>query len=330
MFYEFAVAPDLVALWCNRDGYNGFLKQFGIDKKRIVSRFPKKWEVSVEDAFRRLHPNPTHLQTARKTEIIAILKRRMVKRGSKNYVHDVSWLENAENEHLERPFKGIVADANPRNVPSVTVITCADEILARLEEFPGSCDAARTPDALVAPIAPILRCCEFSIFVDPYFDTSLRFLEPFQLRLQVLMNERYGSAAPKVELHTSIERHFKPSDPRNPSLEATEATRMMNSFQSRLPRVIPRGLSVKVVIWKERQRGQKLHNRYLLTDIGSVSFGTGLDCNDEAFHRDQPQGQSDDIFCLSEESHLKRWDEYFFAPAFDKVTEAAITGSHVQ
>jgi len=324
MFYEFAVDPELVTFWCNLEGYTGFYMQFGIEKKRIVSRFPKHWERSVEDAFLKANPCPTQMQSFRKTEIISMLKKRIVKRGSRNYVPTLPWLENAEKENLTRPFKGILSCSNPRNASSVKVITCADDILIRLEDFPGSCDAARTPDALVAPIAPILRCCEFAVFVDPYFDTSLRFLEPFQRRLQIIMQERYGCASPKVQLHTAIERCFKPSDPRDTSLEVREAARLMKGFQDKLPEVIPQGLSIRVVIWKERPRGQKLHNRYLLTDIGSVSFGIGLDCNDEAFHQSLSQGQSDDIYCLSEDHQDKRWCEYISAPAFDKVDEAVI------
>lgn len=329
MFYEFAVDPELVTFWCNREGYSGFLKQFGIEKKRIVSRFPKQWERRVEEAFRTTIPNPTTMQSFRKTEIISILKKRMVKRGSRNYAPADPWLLNAEQEHVVRPFKGIISGANPRNNTSVTIVMSAEDILEKLEEFPSSCDASRAPDALVAPIAPILRCCEYAIFIDPYFDTSLRYLDPLERRIKVLTCERYGSAAPKIELHTSIERCFRPADPRDHLLETREATRILEGFKRFIPAVIPQGMSIRVVIWKERPRGQKLHNRYLLTDIGSVSFGTGLDCNTEAFHQTLPQGQSDDIFCLSEEVHIKRWNEYLSAPVFDKVAEDFIVGTLV-
>lgn len=318
MFYEFAVDPDLVTLWCDREGYAGFLKQFGIERKRIVSKFPKDWVRHVEESFANSYPQPSIQQSLRKTEIISILKKQMVKRGSGNYAREKAWLENAENEHDIRPFKGILAISNPRNSSSVTILGNAEDVLMKLDEFPSSCDAERTSDALVAPIAPMLRCCEYAIFVDPYFDTSPRFTEPFKKSLQILANERYGSSSPKVELHTSIERCFGPRVPRDANLETREAKEIVNKFQNKLPEIIPRGLTVKVVIWKERLRGQKLHNRYLLTDIGSVSFGTGLDCNHESFHRIEPQGQSDDISCLSADAHNKRWSEYVSSPAFEQ------------
>ena len=34
---------------------------------------------------------------------------------------------------------------------------------------------------------------------------------------------------------------------------------------------------MKVRRLKQKQDGEKLHNRYILTDLGGVTFGTGLD-----------------------------------------------------
>lgn len=321
MFYEFAVDPQLVCLWCDRNGYQGFMRQFGMNAKRIPSRFPKKWEVEIEKYFNSSYTAPTFNQILRKTEIISMLKKRMVKRGSKNYDPEKTWLENAEQEHLLRPFKGIIAVANPRNSQAVTVLSSADDILEGLPELPGSCIVPRTSNDLANSVASLLRCCHHVVFVDPYFDLVQRFLEPFENCLKTIMDERYGSASPKIELHTSIERFYKATALRNPELEVKDAFSLIKKLQEKLPEVIPRGLSVRVVIWKEKPRGQKLHNRYLLTDIGSVMFGTGLDCNKEL-----NQGQTDDIACLSEESHKIRWDEYVEGRAFEMVSDAIIAG----
>jgi hypothetical protein len=37
------------------------------------------------------------------------------------------------------------------------------------------------------------------------------------------------------------------------------------------------GVSVEFVRWRQKAGGDKLHNRYVLTDIGGVSLGVGLD-----------------------------------------------------
>jgi hypothetical protein len=328
MFYEFAVDPELVTFWCNKEGYKGFYSQFGIDTRRIVSQFPKNWKEHIHTAFVAAYPNPSINQKQRKTEIIEILSKRMVKRGSKNYNPTDQWLVNTEREHSERPFEGIIASNNPRKSQFVTVIQTADDLLERLPTIPSSCTAPRTPDDLVKPIAPLLRCCHHAVFVDPHFDNSPRFLDPFSKCLEKMVCERYGSGSPKVELHTSIERCFKNyKGIIDEGVEKVAALKLIKLFEECLPKIVPTGLSLRVVIWKERPRGQQLHNRYLLTDIGSVTFGTGLDCNSEAFHWTLPQGQSDDIACLSEAAHKKRWEEYIEMPAFKKVDEVTIIGN---
>ena len=61
-------------------------------------------------------------------------------------------------------------------------------------------------------------------------------------------------------------------------------------------------LTLTVYRWKEREGGEKLHNRYILTGIGGVSFSTGLDEGD--------LGQTDDVSRLSADTYSQRWDDY--------------------
>lgn len=321
MFYEYALEPEVVAQWCDRAGFAAFMQRFGIDARRIVSRFPKRWERGVEDAFLRKYPTPSLMQKERKTQIISHLTKRTVRRGSINFETSSTWLENAEKEHLERPFGGIVAGANPRHHAAVAVVCSADDILERFDQAPpGTREVERTAVDMAAALSPLLRCCEHAVFVDPHFDAKRRFLEPFRLFMEELVAKRVTTSTPKTELHVAVENQV------NPALEMQRANERLANLQRALIDIIPRGHSVHVVVWRERMRGQKLHNRYLLTDIGSVSFGIGLDCNEESFNPNMPQAQTDDISCLSEEHQDKRWCDYKSVPAFDKVAEAVITG----
>lgn len=321
MFYEFALEPGLVAHWCDRDGYGAFMKRFGINARRIVSRFPKCWVREVERAFIQKYPNPSFAQTQRKTQIVTFLTKCMVKRGAANYDGTVTWLENAESEQGRRPFSGIVAGDNPRRHPAITVIHSADDILERFDLMPpGSCVVNRTARDMASAVAPLLQCCNYAVFVDPYFDSKQRFLEPFRLFMEELVCNRVATSTPTTELHLAVNNQL------NPAMELQEATQRLTALQRYLPDLIPTGHNVKVVVWRERLRGQKLHNRYVLTDIGSVSFGVGLDCNEESFHQTLVQSQTDDVSCLSETHHDSRWSEYVLAPAFDKVADAVITG----
>ena len=321
MYFEYALEPELVAQWCEQNAYSAFMQRFGIDARRIVSRFPKKWEKAVDDAFIQKYPSPSFVQKKRKTEIIGYLTKRMVRRGSINFDNGFSWLENTEKEHVVRPFSGIIACANPRRHPAIAVVCSAEDILDRFDQpHPSAREVERTAIEMASALSPLLRCCEYAVFVDPHFDAKRRFLEPFRLFMEELVTKRVTTSIPRTELHIAVENKL------DPPLEIRRANERLASLQRTLPDVIPFGHPVRVVVWRERLRGQKLHNRYLLTNIGSVSFGIGLDCNEESFNPAHPQAQTDDINCLSEEHQDKRWCEYIAAPAFDKVAEIVITG----
>jgi hypothetical protein len=84
-----------------------------------------------------------------------------------------------------------------------------------------------------------------------------------------------------------------------------------------LPRIIPRGITVLLKRWRqnERGRGQLLHNRYILTDIGGVSFGAGLDANLRNSDRDADdislnELDTDEVTLLDRETYDLRWDQY--------------------
>jgi hypothetical protein len=72
--------------------------------------------------------------------------------------------------------------------------------------------------------------------------------------------------------------------------------------QSKLPQLIPTGLNVEFKRWKQRQGYEKLHNRYILTNLGGVSFGVGLNTGEE--------GESDDLTLLARDQYMKRWEQY--------------------
>jgi hypothetical protein len=322
MFYEYALEPELVAQWCDRAGFAAFMQRFGVDARRIVSRFPKRWERGVDDAFLRKYPTPSLMQNQRKTQIISHLMKRTVRRGSVNFETDIPWLENAEKEHGERPFNGIIAGANPREHTAVAVVCSADDILERFDQsFPSSREVERSAAEMAAAISPLLRCCDYAVFVDPHFDAKRRFLDPFRLFMEELVIKRVTTTTPRTELHIAVENML------DPALELRRANERIASLQRALSSILPSGHSLRIIVWRERLMGQKLHNRYLLTDIGSVSFGIGLDCNEDSFNPSYSHVQTDDIHCLSEDHQDRRWCEYISTPAFDKVVEISITGS---
>ena len=117
--------------------------------------------------------------------------------------------------------------------------------------------------------------------------------KPFLTRLN---KERPIGPPEAVEIHTGL--HGATTD------------YLKESFE----KFIPAGLSVTLFQWQERPGGQKLHNRYILTDLGGVSFHHGLDAGAD--------GETDDITRLDREQYLIHCKQYDIkCPAFDHAAD---------
>ena len=56
----------------------------------------------------------------------------------------------------------------------------------------------------------------------------------------------------------------------------------------------------------EKQGGERLHNRYILTDLGGVTFGIGLD--------EGADGGTDDLALMGRGQYELRWSQYVGNP----------------
>jgi len=327
MISEFALEPELVATWHDRKKFLFFEEKFGARTGRIVSAFPKKWKRLVWKVFDEGSHGQDQNARKRFDALLSSLSENMVKRACA-FPEIKVWLERAEAEHAERPFHAIVATQNPRNHKQIII---ADELIEKgdnLWQMTDNSPVRRTAAELVTAVAPVLRVCRQIIFIDPYFKPKeSRFSKPMAGFLEKIWNNRYGAAEPQVELHTSVDRYFRGYErgaERNPEEERRVCDNLKREIQSRLPQIIPRGKKMRVFIWKQREQGEKLHNRYILTEACGVLFGIGLDKAE-----DLETLETDDLQILTP-SHLTfRWKEYKDSPAaFDSVVEPfELTGS---
>ena len=65
---------------------------------------------------------------------------------------------------------------------------------------------------------------------------------------------------------------------------------------------------------KEKNRGEALHNRYVITELSAISLGIGLDETNE--------NEKDDVNLLAEESYQLRYSQYVELLAFDLIDQA--------
>lgn len=319
MICEFALEPELVATWHDRKEFLFFDEKFGLRTGRIVSAYPKKWITQVWRAFQD-SPDAQNQNAQRNLDaLLRDLTQNMVKRRS-TFTEIPQWLDRAETEHAERPFHAIVARENPRAnghvIPAKGLIAEGHPRWVVPDHPP----VARSAVELVTAVSPILRSCRHIVFIDPYFDpTKQRFMEPMTAFLQEIWTNRYGAENPRVELHTGIDRFFRQHEQgqnRNSDEERRVCANLVFEMKRRLARIIPTDKGVHLRIWKQREHGQKLHNRYILSEFCGVAFGTGLDQNDN-----QENIETDDLHMMDAAKFAIRRQEYLGnPPLFDQVT----------
>ena len=292
MIHEYALEPELVASWHDRMRGRFFIDKFGLGTGRIVSRYPGSWKRQVWDEFEKTFsgsPGEKEQARGRIEELIKRLATAMTKRpGLPGDGPD--WFANAEKEHERKSFHAILARDNPHHNTGVIRVDDILEYKAKAWNVPeGAILVSRTAEEMAKCVAPMLSCATKILFVDPYFRaTEERFRKPLAMFLQNVDTQALKRGA--IELHTA-------DRDKAPSWQVFK-----QECKDNLPSLLPADVLLTVYRWKNREGGEKLHNRYILTDIGGVSFNTGLDEGDS--------GTTDDVSRLGANTYAKRWNDY--------------------
>lgn len=301
MIAEYALEPEMVAAWC-RDHYKClfFKSQFGSAHGRLLSKYPKKWPSKVWESF----GTGSDMDKARLTELLVRLQDTMIKRKDFIWNSADSWIDNASAEHIRHPFRAIMARNTPGNRPEILSEDAIAATPCPRWDNPHGITVIRNAPEMAGAVQQMLARCRWVKFIDPHIWPGK---SSYQNSLRAFMRILAGSRP--VGPPESIEIHTKQLD--------TAGDIILNSFQE----VISNGLKVTLYQWRERPGGQKLHNRYILTDLGGVSFHHGLDTGAD--------GETDDLTRLDLDQYLFRCKQYDpAAPAFDSAAASlTITGT---
>ena len=282
MIYEYALEPEMVATWCTKQNYRFFIREFGLGNGKVVSRYPKNWVKMVYDSY----DGTSQMDRKRLVELLARFKKTMVKR--KDYCWDKSqgsWLENCLLEQGRYNFHVIMVKSNPENRPGIIGEDDIETPDCTGWNTPHGITVHRKATEMTRGVESVLRSCRWVKFIDPHISPGRpNYQSSFRSFLKILGSKRPVGPPEVVEIHTRL-------------FEGKEEY-LLESYK----RIIPKGLKVTVFQWKERPNGQKLHNRYILTDLGGVSFHHGLDTGKE--------GEIDDITLLNLEQYNLHCSQY--------------------
>ena len=297
MIREFALEPGLVGTW-TEDQALYYRSQFSMDGGRVVSRWPAQWRKEVLTAFNESEYARSTRRRKQLNLFLRKLKGRTIGRteGEPSVNETSGWLAGALREHERCPFRAILAASNPGGHSDVLLHDGIDE--HPLWQVPRGLPVDRRAEAMADAVASTLRLSKRIVLVDPYFRPkrrkNLQVLESFCERM---FRNRPGPPPEQLTILTEF------------SCKRGKDGYFRDACRSELPGRVPEGLRVVVQRLQRREGRDQMHNRYVLTDLCGIQFGTGLDTGSA--------GATDDVTLLSEQQYRHRWRQYAQEPPSD-------------
>ena len=284
MIHAFALEPKLVASWGKITEFRFIHDKFGLGTPRAMLELPafSKWKRDVYEEAQKLGLSDEDM--TRIAEIFRLLGEHKCRRTDSVYDGLRAWIENAEREYDRKSFAAILATANPRGHQAVLV---ADQLGPDEPRWSCSVGAspARTPQALSSALSAMLVNCRVLHLVDPHFG-------PENARHRKVLEALLGVLSDHEMIPELVRVHC-------------QAKSLLTFFESEATKMaarLPTGITVEFARWKQRDGGDLLHNRYVLTDLGGVMLGAGLDTG--------APGETDDLVLLAHGQYVLRWAQY--------------------
>jgi hypothetical protein len=181
---------------------------------------------------------------------------------------DPGWCREAIGTNAVTAFSGgiIVTDPVKEAFPDEPIVASIN----RLSGAPwwaarsSSVRLARSLDEYLTQLAPILRCANSLMFIDPYLDPGRSRYRDFPQLIAAAGNRH---PAPAVELHrvcweNSSDKRAQPEYMRE----------LENSFRNVLQNTVQRsGLRLEAFFWSD------FHDRYLISNLVGISLPNGFD-----------------------------------------------------
>lgn len=259
MYAEFAVEP--AAMVTSIDRFTGMIDRFGIDQGRIISDFAEgRWSAAVIQ-----QAEATGL---REVALASVVERLREMRDTKGIAKlrqypriDGGWTANALHADNQLAFHGLITEAGDcghlRECGAANARS--DQAPLQVDDF---ADIPRTAAAIAEVAAPLIRVSRKLHLIDPHIGFAPRWLKP--LRALIAM----CSAPMEVTVHAYATGNNKP-----PANLFEQSVRQ--HFQ-----MLPAGVGVTFQRWERRLNGQEFHDRAILSEVGGMSFGNGLDEGD--------------------------------------------------
>jgi hypothetical protein len=287
MIYEFAISPKLCTSYEN---VRLFLVTFGGERGRLLSDIPRKnWLRRALSEIKGSKNGPvgrSRLSAATKK----LSKQAMYKRNTAPNSENEDWLDHAIAAHNNRPFKAIITDCYDGNNECV-IKNDYDLIDNTRWKVPGDKTIERRPETMLEAIKPMLDCAREVILIDRNYRPELYRWPEFLIAIAKFLSGReFSPSINRINYHIGNNLNRKTGEWLADHPEKLDHNKLLS-------KELPKGIIVNFFIWPK----EDLHDRFVLTDVGGVEFGIGLDIYDGS------GPETVRISRISEETRLNWW-----------------------
>ncbi len=276
MHSEFAVEPELMAVWSHPKEFRYFWDAFGPDAGRFVARFPDDWKECVKPHLSRL----SELDRIRAVEIAKRISSLLVDRPCQRWSEEEEWISNAIAEDKRQPFRAIIASTNPAGSRRVLTDDWHPED-GRWKVDRGAV-VPREARAIAQCAGGLLRVSRELYFVDPYFEPQAPDRVAVLCALLGIVEPRAADLT-VCQFHTRADRRLKEE--------------FRQDCEEALLSVLPGSIELEILRWDRLPRGERAHARYILTERGGIAIDYGLS---------EERGSTTDIRILEDEIWTRR------------------------
>lgn len=261
MVHEYAVNPILCTDW--RD-LRYLVSSFGREEGRLISDVPRKeWQRLTYDVINKSNPKP--VMKKRLKLFVRKLIRKALYTRNQTVNSNREWLSNAIDTHAIWPFRAILTDEYSGDEPYI-LCNNLDLITHSCWCVSISVTIKREVNEMVNAIKPLLEIAREIMLIDRNFrlvdrnsHPTLRYKSVLLEILETVSNKEFGPPVKKLTYHVGGKYFTKEELERQCDLYIKDS--------------LPRGIRLEFVFWP----WDKLHDRFVLTEIGGVDFGQGLD-----------------------------------------------------
>lgn len=298
MLVEHFIEPEfLIEAASKTRNYKDFKREFDRQSPRVVGEIQK---------FRKFHANVlktqgenvNELAKGRLVEILNIIKEKCLVSRDAQYDGAKPYLDNFIAAHQKAPTHVFCMGKEYAPLFDGIRHVFASHFDEGIDSMRNQIAVRKSIDEMLASVKDFLRLSTTITFVDPYFSERAKMLNPMLKFIEAACTE-----SPTKEKHIRI--LYKSRD------EAPNARYIVDKLTEKIDFQKLGLSSLKVIALAERDSGtrEKLHNRYIISNLGALIWGIGLD--------EDTSEVSDDVVLMDDQLYDKRHAQYCDLIAFD-------------